>query len=102
MEPMKPMKPLEPMKGFSINRWWPKELGEASSSGSSSDMRYAYFSRASRLLIEQKGRLTTYDTGAYAFRGALQVGGTERKLSFVSQFGIVELDSLAVIASAES
>jgi hypothetical protein len=101
MEPMKPMKPLKALEGFSITRWWPPEFGDASSSGSSSDMRYAYFSQAHRLLIEQQGRLTTYDTGAYQFRGALQMSGPERKLSFVSQHGLVPLDSLKVVAPSK-
>lgn len=95
------MEPMKPMKGFSISRWWPPELGEASSSGSSSDMRYAYFSQARRLLIEQQGQLTTYDTGAYQFRGALQPSGAERKLSFVSQRGLVALDSLKVVSPSK-
>jgi hypothetical protein len=98
METMKPMKPLSPVPGFSIQRWWPPELGDASSSGSSSELRYAYFSRAQRLLIEQQGLLTIYDTGAYQFRGALQTSGSERKLSFVSQHGLVALDTLKVVA----
>jgi hypothetical protein len=95
------MEPMKPMKGFSISRWWPPELGEASSSGSSSDMRYAYFSQARRLLIEQQGQLTIYDTGAYQFRGAFQPNGAERKLSFVSQRGLVALDSLKVVSPSK-
>ena len=46
MEPMKPMKPMEPkpMKPMSaMERWWPDELGHASSSGSQNDVRYAFF-----------------------------------------------------------
>jgi hypothetical protein len=98
MDPMKPMKPLSALPGFTIRHWWPPEFGEASSSGSSSELRYAYFSRDQRLLIEQQGMLTTYDTGAYQFRGALQNSGSERKLSFVSQHGLVALASLKVVA----
>jgi hypothetical protein len=101
MDPMKSMKPLSPLPGFSIRHWWPPEFGEASSSGSSSELRYAYFSRAQRLLVEQQGTLTTYDTGAYQFRGALQNSGSERKLSFVSQHGLVALDTLKVVAPAK-
>jgi hypothetical protein len=97
MEPMKPMKPPAALSGFGIQHWWPPELGDASSSGSSSELRYAYFSQAQRLLIEQQGLLTTYDTGAYQFRGALQPRGSERKLFFVSQRGLVALDTLKVV-----
>jgi hypothetical protein len=53
MEPMKPMKPMEPMKPMSGGeKWWPDELGQPSSSGSQNSMRYAFFPKARRLLIE--------------------------------------------------
>jgi hypothetical protein len=100
MQPMKPMNSQSALSGLRFQHWWPPELGDASSSGSSSELRYAYFSRARRLLIEQQGTLTTYDTGAYQFRGALQASGSERKLSFVSQHGLVALDTLKVVAPA--
>ena len=64
MEPMKPMKPMEPMKPMSGGeKWWPDELGQPSSSGSQNNMRYAFFPKARRLLIEKQGNLTTYDSG---------------------------------------
>lgn len=102
MDPLKPMKPFSALPGFGIQHWWPPEFGDASSSGSSSELRYAYFSRAQRLLIEQQGTLTTYDTGAYQFRGALQTSGSQRKLSFVSQHGLVALDTLKVVAPVKT
>jgi hypothetical protein len=98
MDPIRPMRPLKPLPGMSVLRWWPDELGEAASSGSSTELRYAYFARACRLLIERQGHLTTYDTGEHQFRGALQAQGADRKLAFMSQHGSVPLDSLKIIS----
>jgi hypothetical protein len=77
MEPMKPMKPMEPMKPMSGGeKWWPDELGQPSSSGSQNSMRYAFFPKARRLLIEKQGNLTTYDSGDHQISGMQQSGET--------------------------
>jgi hypothetical protein len=94
MDRLKPMKPLLDMDA---PRWWPDELGEAASSGSSGDWRYAYFPSENRLLIEHNGKLTAYDAGEYQFRGAFQESGDAGTLSFMSQRGSVNLDSLKTI-----
>jgi hypothetical protein len=94
MEPMKPMKPMEPMKPMSGGeKWWPDELGQPSSSGSQSNMRYAFFPKARRLLIEKQGNLTTYDSGDHQISGMQQSGETS-SLTFTSQNGAVRLDDL--------
>ena len=53
MEPMKPMKPMEPMQPMKpmakVEPWWPKDLGEPSSTGSQNDMTYAVFPDKHRL-----------------------------------------------------
>jgi hypothetical protein len=98
MDQIRPMRPHRALPNMSAPHWWPDELGDAASSGSSGELRYAYFARACRLLIERQGRLTTYDTGEHQFRGALQAQGAERKLSFISQHGSVTLDSLKIIS----
>ncbi len=92
MEPMKPMKPMEPMKPMSgVVKWWPDELGEPSSSGSQNSLRYAFFPKASRLLIEKDGKLSTYDSGDHQISGVQQRGDLP---SFTSQNGAVQLDEL--------
>jgi hypothetical protein len=94
MEPMKPMKPMEPMKPMSGGeKWWPDELGQPSSSGSQNSMRYAFFPKARRLLIEKQGNLTTYDSGDHQISGMQQSGETS-SLTFTSQNGAVRLDDL--------
>ena len=95
MEPMKPMKPMEPMKPMTgTDPWWPADLGQPSSSGSQNDMRYAFFPNERRLLIEQDGKLTTYDTGDHRISGVSQQDSQGQRLAFTSQDGLVRLDGL--------
>ena len=97
MAPMEPMKPMEPMSGGAP--WWPDDLGQPSSSGAQNDMRYAFFPRERRLLIEDGGRLTTYDSGDHRISGVSQQGSRERSLTFTSQDGPVRLDELKVLGT---
>ncbi|ACK50699.1 conserved hypothetical protein [Methylocella silvestris BL2] len=94
MEPMQPMKPMEPMKPMSWGeKWWPDELGQPSSSGAQNNMRYAFFPQKHRLLIEQDGKLTSYDSGDHQISGVQQSGGSQPP-SFTSQNGSVWLEEL--------
>ena len=93
MEPMKPMKPMEPMKPMSSGEaWWPDDLGKPSSSGAQNGMRYAFFPDKQRLLVEQDGKLTMYDSGDHRICGVSQ--GGQGQPSFTDQDGSVNLDEL--------
>ena len=95
MEPMKPMKPLEAMKPMTGGEtWWPDDLGQPSTSGSQNGIRYAFFPEKRRLLIEQGGKLTTYDSGDHRISGVSQQGGQAQSLAFTSQNRAVKLDEL--------
>jgi len=89
---MEPMKPMEPLK-FDPP-WWPQELGEPSTSGAQNGMRYAFFPEKRRLLVEQHGRKTVYDSGDPQISGVSQQSGQSTSLVFTSQSGPVALDSL--------
>ena len=89
MEPMKPMKPMEGVKP-----WWPKDLGEPSTSGSQNGMKYAVFPDKRRLLIEEGGSVSTYDSGDHRIGGVSQSDGSSKSLTFSSQDGDVDLGSL--------
>jgi hypothetical protein len=102
MEAPRHIRSVKSMAGLSVTLWWPKQMGEAASSGSSGGLRYAYFAPACRLLIEQQGQLTLYDTGAHHFRGVLQADGADGTLSFASQGGRVTLGSLKILSLAGS
>lgn len=92
MEPMEPMEPMKPMSGG--EKWWPKELGEPSTSGSQNEMRYAFFPGKRRLLVEQGGKLTTYDSGDHRITGVSQQNSQTQSLAFADQNGSVMLDDL--------
>ncbi|MFD0935992.1 hypothetical protein [Methylobacterium trifolii] len=83
---------MEPMKG--TEPWWPEKLGQPSTSGSQNGMRYAFFPDAHRLLIEQDGTLTSYDSGDHRIDGVSQQDGGSKSLTFTSQNGTVDLGSL--------
>ncbi len=101
MEPMKPMKPMAPMKPMKPSdfgpAWWPTDLGEPFTSGAQNGARYAFFPDARRLLIEEDGKLTTYDTGAHQISGVSQTQSSGRHLAFASQDGEVKLAELRQI-----
>ena len=54
------------------NSWWPEELGRPSSAGSQNDMRYAIFREKRRLVIDDHGQTTIYDTGDHQITGISQ------------------------------
>ena len=98
MEPMKPMKPMEPMKPFaSFDKWWPEELGDPSSSGAQNGMRYAFFPVRRRLIIDDEGKRTTYDSGSHQINGVSQQQSQSHSLTFTTQDGLVDLNKLQQI-----
>lgn len=92
MKPMTPMKPMAPMKG--AEPWWPEALGQPATSGAQDGMKYAFFPDTHRLLIEQDGTTTTYDSGDHRIGGVAQQAGGTASLTFSSQNGTVDLGSL--------
>src|SRR6202041_4197005 len=82
------------------NSSWPSELGIASTSGTSPEMRYAYFPTNRRLAVEWHGVLTIYDTAEYQFRGMLQAHSAETVgISILTQRGRVRLTDLATVSA---
>ncbi len=100
MEPLKPMAPMEPMTPMAPidfgPAWWPEALGQPASSGAQDGLRYAFFPKARRLLVEQEGRVTTYDSGDHRIGGVSQQSA-ERSPAFTSQHGAVDLRELPVV-----
>src|ERR1700675_1208088 len=65
------LRPQQPASNSS----WPSELGIASTSGTSAEMRYAYFPQNRRLAVELRGVVTIYDPAD--FRGMFQAHSAE-------------------------
>jgi hypothetical protein len=88
---------LRPLQAATTSSW-PSELGVASTSGTSAEMRYAYFPQNRRLAVEWRGVLTIYDTAEYQFRGLLEAHSAEVVgVSILTQRGRVRLSDLATV-----
>lgn len=98
MQPMKPLPGMKPMAPMNFGEpWWPAEFGQPSTRGAQNDLRYAYFAEPRRLLIEEKGKVTTYDTGEHQISGVSQAQSHDRTLTFTSQHGAVKLEDLTEV-----
>jgi hypothetical protein len=78
--------------------WWPRELGQPSSSGAQNDMRYAFFPAARRLAIQQGEAIEVYDSGDHQLSGFSQQQGGGQSLTFTSQHGTVRLSELPLVS----
>lgn len=92
MKPMEPMKPMAPME--QPEKWWPPGLGEPATVGSQDGTRYAFFPEKQLLLIEENGKLKTFDSGRHRIRGVSQANKGARSLAFTSQHGPVRVEDL--------
>ncbi len=86
--------------GTDSNAWWPAELGAPASTGAQNDMRYACFPGNRRLAIRQGGQTRVYDTGEHLIGGFSQQQGGDQSLTFTSQFGLVRVADLPLVAPA--
>ena len=84
----------------SAGAWWPAELGMPAASGAQNAMRYAYFPAHHRLAIAVHGHLRLYDTLDHQVSGVSQQQGMGSTVIFTSQHGVVEVNTLPIIASA--
>lgn len=75
--------------------WWPEGLGTPSSAGAQNAMRYAFFPESKRLVIDDNGVVSTYDTGSHYLIGVSQQQSTTQRLSFTDGEGrTVSVDAL--------
>lgn len=79
-------------------KWWPKELGSPSATGSQNNVRYAYFANQNRLAVETNGDIWVYDTLNHQIGGFSQQQGVGGSILFTSQFGTVTLSTLPVVS----
>jgi hypothetical protein len=86
------MKPMAPLKYDPP--WWPEELGQPASSGGQNGMRYAFFPHKRRLLVEEDGKKTVYDSADHQISGVSQQSGHTSSLVFTSHSGPVALETL--------
>ncbi len=81
-----------------VQNWWPTGLQFPNSTGSQNNMRYAYFATIRRLAIQLNGRVTLYDTLDHQITGFAQQQSARGTVSFNSQYGCVDVNTLPVIS----
>jgi hypothetical protein len=74
--------------------WWPAGLGRPGAVGAQNDLRYAVFPGARRLVIDDQGAITVYDTGSHRIFGVAQAQSSDQTLTFTSQDGLVRVADL--------
>jgi hypothetical protein len=78
--------------------WWGPELRWPNSTGGQNGMRYAWFSQAHRLAIDDHGQVTIYDTLDHQIGGVSQQQSGGSSVTFSSQYGYVNLSQLPVVS----
>jgi hypothetical protein len=77
--------------------WWPAGLGRPSAVGGQNDLRYAVFPETRRLVIDDHGKVSIYDTSHHRIFGIAQGQSADQTLTFTSQDGLVRVADLAEV-----
>jgi len=96
--PVTPAPGIMTMSQSSSGGWWPAELGSPASTGAQNTTRYAYFPDKRRLVIDEAGKTSTYDTLDHRIGGFGQQQGSASGVAFTSQHGTVSLSSLPLVS----
>jgi hypothetical protein len=78
--------------------WWPAGLGRPGAVGAQNDLRYAVFPETRRLVIDDQGTVSVYDTGSHRIFGVAQAQSADRTLTFTSQDGLVRIADLPKVS----
>jgi hypothetical protein len=78
--------------------WWPAGLGRPGAVGAQNDLRYAVFAETRRLVIDDRGTVSVYDTGSHRIFGVAQAQSANRTLTFISQDGLVRIADLPKVS----
>jgi hypothetical protein len=78
--------------------WWPAGLGRPGAVGAQNNLRYAVFPDTRRLVIDDQGATTVYDTGSHRIFGVAQAQSSDQTLLFTSQDGLVRVADLPKVA----
>ena len=91
-----------PSKNGISEKSWPSVFGNPTSSGSQNNFRYAYFAPVRRLVIEENGKRSIYDTKHHQISGVSQQQGSGQSYLLTSQDGPVDISSLPLISEPGS
>jgi hypothetical protein len=79
--------------------WWPAGLGRPAAVGAQNDLRYAVFPETRRLVIDDQGAVSVYDTGSHRIFGVAQAQSADRTLTFTSHDGLVRIADLPRVSA---
>jgi len=74
--------------------WWPSGWGRPGAVGAQNEFRYAVFPQIRRLVIDDNGTISIFDTGNHRIFGIAQAQSSDQTLSFTSQDGLVRVADL--------
>lgn len=90
------------VSGRPVSAAWPSVFGNPTSTGSQNNFRYAYFGPVHRLVVEENGKRTIYDTKHHLITGISQQQGTTSSYRFTSQDGQVDIASLEIVSDPDA
>ena len=93
----KPLPKVKNPQGGYSSDWW-GDLGFPNSTGSQNNTSYAIFNNIHRLAIQENGNVTIFDTLDHNIGGVGQQQSGNYSVSFTSQYGNVDLNSLPIIS----
>jgi hypothetical protein len=73
-------------------------LGRPGAVGVQNDLRYAVFPETRRLVIDDDGALSVYDTRSHRIFGVAQAQSADQTLTFTSQDGLVRIADLSRVS----
>jgi hypothetical protein len=79
--------------------WWPAELGTPSAVGGQNSFRYAVFPERRRLLIDENGDISIYDTGEHRISGISQAQAGSGSIRFSGSARSVTLSDFRRVES---
>lgn len=94
----KPLPKVENQNSTEFNGNWWGNLGFPNSTGSQNNTSYAIFSNIGRLAIQENGNVTIFNTLDHQIGGVGQQQSGNYSVSFTSQYGTVDLNSLPIVS----
>lgn len=79
--------------------WWPVEFGSPSAVGAQNRYRYAVFPEKQRLVVDEDGELTVYDTGGHHISGVSQAQSGSASIVFSGSAGALRLSDFQRVTS---
>jgi hypothetical protein len=97
----KPLPKIDNQQGGFSSNWW-GDLGFPNSTGSQNSTSYAIFNNINRLAIQENGKVIVFDTLDNNIGGVGQQQSGNYSVTFTSQYGTVNLDSLPIISGGDN